>query len=271
MPCSCCGGSGHNIRTCAMGPTPGGVNGIKSRSNSSSGLGGGFFTPTASYSYDYTCTPFKPTSLKTSSNQFFASNNYESVKSGTIKNTRDELSDVKKLVSKVDDKFEKQLAKYQEKAEEASGSMNNKLAKMEMYSRKNLETFEKLMGEMEIAKRETIEHIDNKFRGIYETFVSVEQKTKENESKIEKHSQEIGEIKELLVHVIENQEKENTRPIKHKCRPGDQSEEELGELLSPEELTKLVKEMITSLKRCRSKQDQFDVIATLAMKYINEE
>lgn len=129
------------------------------------------------------------------------------------------------------------------------------------------------MDEMEIAKRETIEHIDNKFKGIYESFISVEQKTKVNEEQIEKHTQEIGEIKKLLVHVIENQEKEQTKykPVQRKDRTSDQSDEEISELMSPQEMMKLTKEMITSLKGCRSKQDQFDVITALAMKYINEE
>lgn len=276
MPCSGCGGSGHNIRTCASGPTPGGVNGMKARSGNSCGLGGSYFTPsfsTFSYSYDHPVAQLGPRAIERSSNQLFESNSFDSVQRDTIKNTEEKLSDVQKLVRKVDDKFEKQLEKYQEKAKEESKSMNKQLAKMELYSRKNVETFEKIMDEMEIAKRETIEHIDNKFKGIYESFISVEQKTKVNEEKIEKHTQEIGEIKELLVHVIENQEKEQTKykPVQRKDRTSDQSDEETGELMSPKEMMKLTKEMITSLKRCRSKQDQFDVITALALKYINEE
>lgn len=161
-----------------------------------------------------------------------SSSNESSLNNGTLERLQSiktdinsKFSDVKDLVDNIDDKFEEQLSKINQKLDnqdkalvlykkKESDSMSKILAKIESDSDKHMQMFDKMMKEMVIARRETEKMIENKFQALVEVFDDVAQKTKENEENIKKHSKDIREIKQLLVHVMENQKMEKPKSQK---------------------------------------------------------
>lgn len=301
MPCSGCGGSGHNIRTCGSGPTPGGVSGMRARSSSSYSSSPDFsvsnsrsYAGASSGGYSsYSPAPVY-SDLTVYRDQNTTMSRFEDIKADIIKNTDNKFSDVKGLVHAIDSKFKHQLAKVQQKfdAQERMltvyknrelDNIDKLLSKMESDSCKNTEKWNKFMDHMDMTKRDTLKQIDVKFKSISDRFAFVDQKTQQNEKEIKKHSQDIGEIKQLLVHIIEKQEKEEVKAkeakVKVKALPqndddgekgvSDDSDDEEEALMTPDEMMKLSVAMVKAMKKCRNKQDQFQAITALALKYVN--
>lgn len=59
------------------------------------------------------------------------------------------------------------------------------------------------------------------------------------------------------------------KPALQPCQPSSANQAFNDSLLSPLELIQLTKDLITNLRSCRNRMDQFEVVTRLAIKYIN--